>query len=247
MQMSTEPSQMTALAAAEGADIPVSDLVLSNTEFLPKSIASAYRITSSLRAVDDGVFEGIARMAISQILQDEVTGQVLDGGGTHQIDGLWHRTGVQNTNYGAAQTNFSRDDVVDWFNDVRLSKTDGAMYTCVMGDSLWALCEKTPRGIDGTTSAGLTEISMYLLEPTGPHMGMCEREMTLHYSDFAPSGATDPGLFYKSDRIMVWFWGDSLSLDWVPQLNRSDVWKMCAEVNMEAYRPAQNVSRIKQT
>ena len=239
-------SQPTALAAAEGSDIPVTDLVLNNTEYLPKSIASAYRITSSLRAVDDGVFEGIARMAISQILQDEVTGQVLDGGGTHQINGLWNTTGVQNTDYGAAIANFERDDIVDWFDDVRLSKTDGGMYTAVLGDSLWKLCEKTPRGIDGTSSAGFTQISQYLLETTTPHMGQMEREVVLHYADFAPSGAVNPGLFFAADRQMIWFWGDSLSLDFVPQLSRSDVWKMCAEVEFASYRPADNASRIKQ-
>ena len=48
---STQPS---AAAGAEGSDITVSTLVLSNAEFLPKSIASAYELTSSLEASDDG-------------------------------------------------------------------------------------------------------------------------------------------------------------------------------------------------
>ena len=240
-------TQMTAAAAAEGADIPVTNLVVNNAEHLPVSVASAYEFTSSLRAVDDGTVEAIARMAIFDILQDQVTSQILVGGGTDEILGLWGTADVPNVDYGAAQADFTRDDVIDWFDHVRLSKADGGMYTCVMGDSLWKLCEKTPRGVDGTSSAGYTDISAYLLEMMGMHMGMMEGVEAFHYADFAPTGATDAGLMFKADRCVVWFWGDSLSLEWVPQLARKDVYKMCAEVNMEAFRPAQNIARIKQT
>ena len=157
-------------------------------------------------------------MAITDILLDQVTGQILVGGGTNEISGLWGTTGVSNVDYGAAATNFDRDDVLDWYDHVRLSKTDGGMFTAVMGDGLWQLCERTPRGTDGTSSAGYTEISMYLLEPTAPHEGRMEREMAYHYKDFAPSGTNDAGLFFKADRIMVWFWGQSLNLEYVPQV-----------------------------
>ena len=51
-------TQPTAAAGAEGADIPITNLILNNTEYLPVSIASAYELTSSLRGVDDGTFEG---------------------------------------------------------------------------------------------------------------------------------------------------------------------------------------------
>ena len=240
-------AQPTAAAGVEGSDITVTNLTLSNVEHLPVSIASAYEITSSLRAVDDGVFESIARMAITDILLDQVTDQILVGGGTNQISGLWGTTGVKNVDYGAAQVNFDRDDVLDWYDHVRLSKTDGGMFTAVMGDGLWQLCERTPRGTDGTSSAGYTEISMYLLEPTAPHEGRMEREMAYHYKDFAPSGTNDAALFFKADRIMVWFWGQSLNLEYVPQTSRKDTFKMIAEVNYEAYRPVENVSRIKRT
>ena len=240
-------AQMTAAAGVEGSDIPVTNLTLNNVEYLPKSIASAYEITSSLRAVDDGVFTTIAMMAINDILMDQVTGQILVGGSTNEIAGLWGATGVPNHDYGAATTDFDREDVVDWFDNVRLAKTDGGMYTAVMGNSLWKLCEKTPRGLAGTSSAGFTNVDMYLLEMTGEHMGMVEGVEAFHYADFAPSSVNEPGLILKANRGVVWFWGDSLTLEWVPQLVRKDVYKMCAEVNMEVFRPAQNVARIKRT
>ena len=231
-------TQPTAAADAEGAAITVSNLVFDNTEILPVSIASAYRLTSALRAVDDGLFERVARFAISDVLQDQVTGQVLVGGGTNEIAGLWGTTGVQNLNYGAAQTNFDRTDAVDLLDNVRLSKTDGMVYAGVLSSTLWKLCERTLRG--GTAS------DMYLLEMDGPHMGMMEGERMYHYADLAPSGITDPGLFFKADRVVVWFWGDSLTLEIVPELSRQDAYKMCAETNMRVQQPTQNVSRIKQ-
>ena len=240
-------SQPTALAAAEGADIPISNLVLNNVEYLPVSVASAYEITSSLRGVDDGTFEAIARMAISDIILDQVTSQVLVGGGANEISGIWNKTGVQNVNYGANAAAFDREDVLDWVNNVRLSKSDGFLYTMVMGDSLWKLMEKTPRGTAGTSSAGYTDISRFLLETTGPHMGMAENEMAFHYSDLTPASAVNPGLFFKADRMVCWFWGDSLALEYVPTVSRKETFKMCAEVNAEMHRPAQNACRIKQT
>ena len=241
-------AQMTALPGVEGADIPATSLTLNDVGYLPKSFASAYTISSSLRAADDGMFEEISRRAIGDILLDVVTAEVLFGDGGDGFTGIWDKTGVPNHDYGAAQTNFDREDVLDWLDAVRLAKTDGMRYTVVMGDGLWKLCERTPRGIDGTSSAGFTEISMYMLETlTRPHEGMIEREMAFHYADFAPTGTDDAGLFFKADRVIVWMWGDSLNLELVPQLARQDAFKMVAECNMEAYRPEQNASRIKRT
>ena len=139
-------SQPTAAAGAEGADIPTTNLVVNNVEYLPKSIASAYELTSSLRGVDDGTFEGIAQMAITDVLLDQVTSQILVGGGTNEISGLWGLTGVQEVEYGASQSDFTRQDVLAFLDLVRLAKTDGGMYTGVLSTSLWKLCESVLRG-----------------------------------------------------------------------------------------------------
>ena len=237
---------MTALAAAEGADIPISNLVLTDTEYLPKSLASAYELSTSLRGVDDGTFEMVIRSAISDILLDTVTAQVLDGAGTLELDGIWGLTGVPNFNYGAAQTDFTRQDVLNLFDSVRLAKTDGGMFTAVLSTTLWKLCESVLRG--GAAS------DMYLLEAMPSSMmgemdfmrGMMEGVDTFHYADFSPGSSIDPGIMFKANRIICWFWGDSLSLDWVPQLARKEVFKMVAECNSVTYRPVNNVSRIKQ-
>ena len=197
---------------------------------MPKSIASAYQLTSSLRGVDDGTFEGIARMAIQDVIGEQVTSQVLVGGGTNQISGLWGLTGVQEAKYGAAQTDFTRQDALDFLDLVRLAKTDGAMYTGVLSTTLWKLAESKLRGGDAS--------DMYLLEATGDGMGTMEGEMMYHYADLAPSGVTDPGLFFKANRAIVWFWGDSLFLEYVPTVARKETFKMCAECNVVAYRPA---------
>ena len=178
-------------------------------------------------------------MAIQDVIGEQVTSQVLGGGGTNQITGLWGTTDVPNFDYGAGQGDFTRQDALDFLDSVRLAKTDGGMYTGVLSTTLWKLAESKLRGGNASDT--------YLLEATGNGMGMMESEMMYHFADLSPSGAVDPGLFFKANRVVVWFWGDSLFLEYVPQLARKDVYKMCAEVNLVAYRPANNISRIKQT
>ena len=240
-------AQPTAAAGAEGSDIPITNLVINDVPYRPKSIASAYEITSSLRAVDDAQFESVARMAIMDVTYDQLTSQILVGGGTDEITGIWNKPGVTEHEYGAAQNNFDRDDILDWYDAVRLSKTDGGMFTAVLSTNLWKLCERTPRATDGTSSAGYTEISMYMLEPTMPHEGRMEREMAYLYQDLAPAGIVDPGLFFKGDRCCVWMFGDGFDVEYIPQIARKDVFKLVAEANMEMYRPAENAARIKQS
>ena len=188
----------------------------------------------------------LIELAIREVVSEQLVTQVLGGGGGNEIQGIWGTTGVTNVDYGAAQANFDRQDVLDWFNHVRLAKSDGAMFTAVMGDGLWKLLEKTPRGTDGTSSAGYTEISQYLLETGAPHMGMVEGEQGFHYADLSPTGVEDAGLFFKADRCLLWLYGDSMFLEYVPQASRKTIWKLVAEANFIINRPAQNAARIKQ-
>ena len=164
--------------------------------------------------------------------------QVLVGGGTNEISGLWGQTGVSEVEYGNSQADFTRADVLSWFNNVRLSKADGGMYTGVLSNSLWSLCQGTLRG--GVSS------SEYLLEMQNG-MGMMEGENVYVYQDLSPASVVDPGLFVAADRVLVWLWGPSLNLEIVPQIARKDTLKMVAEANMTVQRPAQSVARIKQT
>ena len=240
-------TQVTAAAGAESSDITTSTLTLTDTEYLPKSIAAAYELSSSLQAADDGTFAMLIELAIREVVSEQLVTQVLGGGGGNEIQGIWGTTGVPSLDYGAGATDFDRDDVLDWFDNVRLAKSDGSMFTCVMGDGLWKLCEKTPRGTDGTSSAGFTEISQYLLETGAPHMGMIEGEQAYHYSDLSPTGVTNPGLFFKADRCLLWLYGDSMFLEYVPQTSRKTIWKLVAEANFIINRPAQNAARVKQT
>ena len=237
-------AQVTAAAGAESSDITTSTLTLTDTEYLPKSIAAAYELSSSLQAADDGTFSMLIELAIREVVSEQLVTQVLVGGATDEIQGIWGTTGVPNLDYGAGATDLDRDDVLDWFDSVRLAKSDGSMFTCVMGDGLWKLCERTPRGTDGTSSAGYTEISQYLLETGAPHMGMIEGEQAYHYSDLSPTGVTNPGLFFKADRCLLWLYGDSMFLEYVPQASRKTIWKLVAEANFIINRPAQNAARI---
>ena len=77
-------------------------------------------------------------------------------------------------------------------------------------------------------------------------MGMAEGEQAYHYSDLSPAGITNPGLFFKADRCLLWLYGDSMFLEYVPQTSRKTIWKLVAEANFIINRPAQNAARIKQ-
>lgn len=242
-------TQATAAAGADGADITVTNFVLNDNPVLPVSIATAFEITSSMRAVDDGTFSGIAVTAIRQIIMDEFTGQVLVGGGANEITGIWGTTNVTNIDYGAGNANFDRNDILNLYDTVRLSKSDGGMFTAVLSNGLWKLAERTPRGLAGMVANGLTDIEMYLLEamPGSPHEGMMEREMAYHYHDLSPTSITNAGLFFAADRVFVPVFGDSLALEYVPTLARKDTYKLVIEANMIMHRPAENAARIKQT
>ena len=245
-------TQQTAAAVAEQGAITASGPVLNNTEYLPKSVVSAFEWSSALRGADDGTFMQVALYSIREVLLGGVTSQVLSGSATNEIAGIWGTANVVNTDYGAAQANFDRDDVLAFLNFVRLSDTDGMDPIIVASKGLWELMEKTPRALEGASGQGLTEVTRFLLDDiqrmtSGSQMGMVEGAECFYYSGLAPTGINDPGLAFKPDRVIVWFWGDSLNLEFIPELKAGDTYKMCAEANAVFQRPSDNFSRIKRT
>ena len=247
-------SQGTAAGGAEGSDIPVGVWTLEDGELLPISIASGFEISSSLRAADDGTFESLVRMGIQSVAGEELVAQVLDGAGSssNEIAGLWGRVSSSSPDrvheYGAAQSDFSRSDVLSVKNLVALAKTDGSSGAFVLSTTMWQLCESTLRG--GVAS------DMYLLESMGgmqmmdggmAMMGMMEGRPTYFFQDFAPSGVTDAGLMIKPDRVTVFLWGQSFNLEFVPVMARKDQYKLCVEANIGIIQPDHNLAAIRQT
>ena len=230
-------SQGSALGAAEGADIPITTYVMDNTDLLPISIASAFDLSSSLQAADEGTFESLVDFAIFSVCNDEMTAQVLDGGGAtaNEIAGLWGRVSTatpdHQVEYGAAATDFGRADILTCKNLVDLAKTDGGPGQWVLGTSLYNLAENTLRG--GASS------ERYLLENS-----MMENRMVHHYADFAPSSVNDPGMFAKLDRCTLLVWGDSFALQEIPVRARKSEYKMVVECNLAVVQPDHNLARI---
>ena len=245
-------AQGVSVPQTEGAAIVAGTWTVAGTSMQPHTIPAAFQMTTSLRAIDDGTFERIVRSAIFMVLNNGVVKQVLIGTGiAPEINGIWSKTGVQDINYGAGAANFDRDDVLDVMNSVRLSDTDGSMPVMVASKGLWQLMEKTPRGTDGTSSAGYTEIQKFLLDDiqysNAGVMGMAEGAECHYYSDLVPASVVNGGLVFKGDRAVVWFWGDSLALEYVPQASANYYYKMCAEINADFELPAKNFARIRQT
>ena len=243
-------TQPTAAAGAEGADITISNLVLSNAEFLPKSIASAYELTSSLEASDDGTFMSLIDLAIRSVVSEQLVSQVLAGSATDEIAGIWGLTNVPNVDYGA-MGEFDRQDVLDVLDSVRLADTDGGMPVMVASKGLWQLMQKTPRGTDGTSSAGYTEINRFVLDDMMYRdegaMGMVEGTECHYFSDLQPASIVDPGLVFKASRCVVWLFGNSLALVEVPSEARKTTYKLTAEANFSIAQPSKNAARIKRT
>ena len=230
-------AQGTAAGAAEAADIPITTYTMNNLDLLPVSIASAFDLSSSLQAADENTFEALVDFAIFAVCNDEMVAQVLDGGGAtaNEIAGLWGRVSTSspdNTHpYGAAQSDFSRADLLTTKNVVDLAKTDGGPGQWILGTGLYQLAENTLRG--GASS------ERYLLEDM-----MMENRMVHHYKDFAPSGTNDAGMFVKMPRCTVLVWGDSFQLQEIPVRARKSEYKLVVETNLAVVQPDYNLARI---
>ena len=233
-------AQGTAAGAAEAADIPITTYTMNNLDLLPVSIASAFDLSSSLQAADEGTFEALVDFAIFSVVNDEMVSQILDGGGStaNEIAGLWGRVSTATPDnvheYGAAVTDFDRVDVLTTKNAVDLSKTDGGPGQWILGTGLYQLAENKLRG--GASS------ERYLLED-----GMMENRMVHHYKDFAPSGINDAGLFVKMDRCTVLVWGDSFQLQEIPVRARKSEYKLVVESNFSVVQPDHNLAAIRRT
>lgn len=238
--------------AAEGATITAGTWTFAGDTKRPHTIPAAFQMTSSLRAIDSGQFETLIRASIRDVLQNQLVKQVLNGDGVApNLTGAWYVAGVPNFDYGAADANFDRQDALDVLNSVRLANTDGSAPMMVVDKGLWKLMEKTPRGTDGTSSAGYTEIQKFLLDSVmhtnAGVMGMVEGAEAHYYSDLAPTGVTNPGLVFKGDRAQVWVWGDSLALEYVPLTSANYFYRMVIEANCDFELPASNFARFKQS
>ena len=173
----------------------------------------------------------------------------MDGGGTTptipEIAGLWGVASLPSTDYGSADGDFTRADVLTWFDNIRLSDSDGGRLTAVLSSGLWKLAQNVLRG--GASS------DRYILEPMDymnmgqSGAGMMEGATTFFYSGLAPASVTNPGLAFAADRVCVWFFGDSLALEYIPQLAAKDQYRMTAEVNAATVAPLKNAASIKQT
>ena len=233
-------AQGTAAGGAESADIPISAYTMDNTDILPVSIGSAFDLSTSLQAADEGTFEALLDFAIFSVVNDEMVAQVLDGAGSgsNEISGLWGRVSTATPDnahaYGAAQSDFSRSDILTTKNVVDLAKTDGGPGQWILGTDLYQLAENTLRG--GAAS------ERYLLEDM-----MMESRMVHYFKDFAPSGTDDAGLFAKMDRCCVLVWGDSFQLQEIPVRARKSEWKLVVEANLAVVQPDHNLSSIART
>ena len=237
---------------AEGAALTAGTWTMAGNTKQPQSLQMPFQMTTSLKAIDDGTFERLVNQSIFELLYNVLTAQVLAGNGTApNLQGIWSQGSLPNINYGAGAADFDRQDILDLLNSVRLANTVGGGTIAVLSKGLWELAEKTPRGVDGTSSAGYTEIQRYLLDniqySDAGVMGTMEGAPTFYYSDLGPTGITNPGLALKADRCVVWIWGDSINMEYVPTTAASLFYRTVIEANCDFEHPTKNMARIRQT
>ena len=247
-------AQGSAAGGAEGADIPISTWTQADAELLPISIATAFEISSSLRAADDMTFESLVYNSVQLVAGEELVKQVLDGAGSgsNEIMGLWSRVSTASPDqiheYGAAPGDCSRADILAVKNLVALSKTDGSPGSFILSTTLWQLCENILRGGNASDRYVLeTMDGMGMMGSGSAMMGVMEGRPAFHFQDFAPSGIVNPGLYIKPDRVTIFLWGRSFNLELVPVLARKDQYKLCVEANMAVVQPDRNISAIRQS
>ena len=146
------------------------DPALTEITRKPKTIHYPWSVSSA--------FESMDSMGVASLFENAVEGQLMnlvtkamasgpDVGVSFAVDanafnGLLY-SGITETSYGAALTNFDRDDVIDGEQALRTNKAMGSDLVWLMNVVLETAARKK--------RIGGTEAIVYLAQSTGPYMG----------------------------------------------------------------------------
>lgn len=141
----------TADGAAEGGAITEASPSITGEVLQPRTIASYWRMPEENLVTQNAGLEQYFMDAFASFIREKYAGALLAGGidglsGMKQFDGVWERTGVHNTNYGAAATNFDRDDIIEAETKLYDAKASGDGLAWIASTGLEKLARQTAYG-----------------------------------------------------------------------------------------------------
>ena len=222
---------------------------------LPITIADRFPISSALLAAATVNIENIALMGAESLVREHLVRNVLAGPGvgdafadvTNAITtGITH-SGIGNTNYGAADANFDRDDIVEVEGALRAKNPVGNNLVWIVSTGLENLA-RTKR-IGGTESvrfvAERNSGSLFegIMNPNPGGMGIPYVSST----HFGETGVTNPGILMYGSASCVPVWGGGIDVIMFNDPNNAaDMYGFRLHAN-HAFVNSNNAHRIKQT
>ena len=239
----------------EGGAVAESSPQLVRLRRLPVTIADRFPISSAMLAAATVNIEGIALMGAENLVREHLVREVLSGPGvgaafadvTNAITtGITH-SGISGTNYGAADANFDRDDIVGIEQSLRAQNPVGDMLIWIVSTGLEALA-RTKR-IGGTESVRFVaerdsgSLFMGIMNPNPGGMGIPYVSST----HFGENGVTNPGILMYGSASCVPIWGGGIDVIMFNDPNNAaDMYGFRLHANHAFVNP-HNGYRIRQT
>ena len=240
---------------AEGAAVGESSPKLTRLRRLPVTIADRFPISSALLAAATVNIENIALMGAENLVREHLVRQVLSAPGVGAAfadvtnamsSGITH-SGLNSTNYGAADANFERDDIVAVEGTMRANNPVGERLVWIISTGLEDLARK--KRIGGTESvrfvAERNSGSLFegIMNPNPGGMGIPYVSST-HLGE---TGVTNPGVLLYGSASIVPIWGGGIDvIVFNDPNNAADMYGFRLHANHAFVNP-NNGERIKQT
>ena len=215
----TAANKPTPAPVAEGGAVPESSPRYTELTRKPVVIADQFPISSTLLAMAPNA-ENFTVDGARMLVQERLVREVLSGPNTgadfasvsNGIQNGLIESSIANTNYGAAQTNFARADVVAVEQDLRDQNP-------AAGDLVWIIStdlEQLARGtrVGGTESIRFVGERMMNMMYEG-YMNRISDESGVHYvatTHLGKATVNDPGFLVVGKYSVVPIWGDGIEV-----------------------------------
>ena len=204
---------------AEGAAVTESSPRFTELTRKPIVIADQFPISSSLLAMAPAT-ENFTTEGARMLVQERLVREVLSGpntgaafvAATNGIASGLLESGTNNDNYGAAATDFGRDDILTVEQGLRDQNPSAGELVWIIGTDL----EKLARGtrVGGTDSIRFVAERMMNMIDEG-YMNQIAEGTGTHYvatTHLGKSGVTDPGVLLVGKYSVVPIWGDGVEV-----------------------------------
>ena len=207
----TKPSRTN---IAEGAAFTRTDPSVIGVDLSPRTVGSGYDITSAAMAADGGAFADFVEGAVAALLNEHVTGQILNGpGGSDAIQGVWN----QNSGTGsvrpaeftfglAADTNNNKLDIsvaISAEETIYSGKPTGMDLIWVVGNEFRIAAAAKPYGPNS---------DRFVYERDATNQGMVHNTPAFPFQDLTVNNRNAVALLLMADAVRVIVWGGGIEM-----------------------------------